>query len=96
MEPAAGRVLGPGQLDLVIVPGVAFDRDGNRVGYGGGFYDRLLPRLRPGVPAVGLAFGLQVVARVVSGGTDRRVHAIVTEDEVLRTGSGAGAASGRS
>jgi len=96
MEPAAGRVLGPDELDLVVVPGVAFDRDGNRVGYGGGFYDRLLPRLRPGVPAVGLAFGLQVVDRVPSGGTDRRVHAIVTEAEVHRSGSRDGRGSGRS
>lgn len=96
MEPAAGRMLGPDELDLVVVPGVAFDRDGNRVGYGGGFYDRLLPRLRPGIPAVGIAFGLQVVDRVPSGGTDRRVSVIVTEGEVLRPGSRDGRASGRS
>lgn len=96
MEPTAGRALGPDQLDLVVVPGVAFDRDGNRVGYGGGFYDRLLPRLRPGVPAVGVAFGLQVVGRVPSGGTDRVVDTIVTEDEVFRPRSRPGSTAGRS
>ncbi len=51
-------------------------------------YDRLLSRLRPGVPAVAIAFEMQVVDRVPSGGTDRRVEAIVTEDEVIRTGPG--------
>jgi 5-formyltetrahydrofolate cyclo-ligase len=86
MEPSDGRTLRSDELDLIVVPGVAFDREGNRVGYGGGFYDRLLSRLRPGVPSVGIAFGLQVVDRVPSGGTDRRVHAIVTEAEVLRPG----------
>jgi 5-formyltetrahydrofolate cyclo-ligase len=96
MEPAAGRVLGPDEPDLVVVPGVAFDRDGNRVGYGAGFYDRLLPRLRAGVPAVGIAFAPQVVDRVPSGGTDRRVHAIVTEDEVIRPGPRAATTTGRS
>lgn len=96
MEPSAGKTLRSDELDLIVVPGVAFDREGNRVGYGGGFYDRLLAHLRPGVPSVGIAFGLQVVDRVPSGGTDRRVHAIVTEAEVLRPASRDGRGSGRS
>ncbi len=87
MEPPFGRVLAADELDLVVVPGVAFDRDGNRIGYGRGFYDRLVPRLRPGVPAVAIGFGIQVVDHVPSGRSDRRVDAIVTEDEVFRTGS---------
>lgn len=84
MEPAGGRVLDPSELDLVIVPGVAFDRSGNRVGYGAGYYDRFLRRTRPGVPAVAIAFSAQVVPEVPTGGTDRRVDAIVTEAEVIR------------
>jgi 5-formyltetrahydrofolate cyclo-ligase len=84
LEPAAGSPVPPAELDLVIVPGVAFDRGGGRVGYGGGFYDRLLPRLRPGVPAIAVAFSIQVVEVVPWGGTDRRVDAIITEDEVIR------------
>jgi 5-formyltetrahydrofolate cyclo-ligase len=90
MEPPFGRILGADELDLVVVPGVAFDREGDRIGYGRGYYDRLLGRLGPSVPAVAVAFGMQVVERVPSGGTDRRVDAIVTEDEVLRTGPGPG------
>ena len=83
-EPVGGRVLDPTELDVVVVPGVAFDRSGRRVGYGGGFYDRLLPTLRPGVPAIAVAFSPQVVADVPAGGMDRRVDAIITEREVIR------------
>jgi 5-formyltetrahydrofolate cyclo-ligase len=83
-EPVAGRVLDVTELDLVIVPGVAFDGAGRRIGYGGGFYDRLLPRLRARVPAVAVAFSIQLVPEVPAGGMDRRVDAIVTEREVIR------------
>lgn len=83
MEPAGGRLLDPSEIDLVIVPGVAFDRSGNRVGYGAGYYDRFLARTRPGVPAVAIAFALQIVSEVPAGRTDRRVDAIVTETEVI-------------
>ena len=85
MEPPLGRVLGADELDLVVVPGVAFDRGGNRIGYGRGFYDRLLSGRRRDVPAVAIAFGIQVVDAVPIGGADRRIDAIVTEDKVIRT-----------
>jgi 5-formyltetrahydrofolate cyclo-ligase len=84
MEPAEGRVLDPAEVDLVVVPGVAFDRSCNRVGYGAGYYDRFLRLTRPGVPAVAIAFASQIVSIVPTGGTDRRVDAIVTEAEVIR------------
>ena len=85
-EPAEGRVLDPSELDLVVVPGVAFDRSGNRVGYGAGYYDRFLRRTRGRVPALAIAFAVQVVSEVPTGRTDRRVDAIVTETEVIRCG----------
>ena len=84
MEPADGRVLDPSEVDLVIVPGVAFDRSGNRLGFGAGYYDRFLPRTAEGTPAVAIAFALQVVPEVPTGAMDRRVDAIVTEAEVIR------------
>lgn len=87
MEPTAAGVVEPREVDLVVVPGVAFDRRGARVGYGGGFYDRFLSRTRAGVPAVAIAFALQLVPAVPEGGIDRRVDAIVTEDEVIRCGA---------
>jgi len=81
--PAEAPLVPPAAVDLAVVPGVAFDRRGARLGYGGGFYDRLLPQLRPGVPAFGLAFGLQVVAAVPVGPNDVTLAGIITEDGVL-------------
>lgn len=83
-EPSTGRVLDANELDLVVVPGVAFDRSCNRVGYGGGFYDRLLGGTRDDAAALAIAFALQVVHEVPSGPIDRRVDAVVTELEVIR------------
>jgi len=85
MEPTGAEVVEPVDIDVVIVPGVAFDRSGHRVGYGGGFYDRFLPRTRPGVPGVAVAFADQIVDEPVPRGAfDLPVDAIVTEDEVIR------------
>jgi 5-formyltetrahydrofolate cyclo-ligase len=83
MEPAGVEVVPAEQVDVVIVPGVAFDRGGGRVGYGGGFYDRLFSRTAS-VPAVAVAFAVQLVDEVPRGPIDRRVDVIVTEDEVIR------------
>jgi 5-formyltetrahydrofolate cyclo-ligase len=83
VEPIDGNGLEPASLDVVGVPGVAFDRFGGRVGYGGGYYDRFLR----GLPAfrIGLAFGLQVIEdRLPAGAFDLPVHAIVTEEETIR------------
>jgi 5-formyltetrahydrofolate cyclo-ligase len=84
-EPRPGclRPLPPDQVDLVLVPGVAFDPEGNRLGYGGGFYDRFLPLLRPGTPTVAPAFELQVVERVETGVYDIPVDLVVTEERVI-------------
>jgi 5-formyltetrahydrofolate cyclo-ligase len=84
MEPSDAEVVDPAGVDAVIVPGVAFDRTGRRLGYGGGFFDRFLPRTRSGTPAVAIAFAVQMVEGVPAGHGDRRVDAIVTEDEVIR------------
>jgi 5-formyltetrahydrofolate cyclo-ligase len=83
-EPVDGQVLEDRELDLIVVPGVAFDRSCRRVGYGGGFYDRLLARTDEGAAAVAIAFSMQVVDEVPSGPLDRTVDAIVTEDDVIR------------
>jgi 5-formyltetrahydrofolate cyclo-ligase len=83
LEPIGPNGLEPASLDVVGVPGVAFDRLGGRVGYGGGYYDRFLR----GLPAfrVGIAFGLQVIEGPLPAGRfDLAVQAIVTEDETIR------------
>jgi 5-formyltetrahydrofolate cyclo-ligase len=66
-------------IDFVLVPGVAFDLDGRRLGYGGGYYDRLLPLLAARAARVAGAFDIQIVERVPAASHDVRVDAIVTE-----------------
>jgi 5-formyltetrahydrofolate cyclo-ligase len=70
-------------IDWVLVPGVAFDTGGYRIGYGGGYYDRLLPLLRRDAHRVAGAFELQVVDRVPTAPHDLTVDAIVTEQRTL-------------
>jgi len=85
MEPRAEclRPMAPEAVDLVVVPGVAFDAAGNRLGYGGGFYDRFLPLLRPDAHTVAPAFEVQVVELVETGTFDVPVAFVVTEDRVI-------------
>jgi 5-formyltetrahydrofolate cyclo-ligase len=88
-EPAAGAILAPETLDLVVTPGVAFDRFGHRIGYGGGFYDRFLRRTRRSTPRVAIAFDLQVLPRELPvGNFDLGVDVIVTETETIRSAPG--------
>ena len=71
-------------VTLVIMPGAAFDPKGNRLGYGGGYYDRLLSRLRRRIPLVALAYEEQLLDSVPAGPHDIRVHMIVTDKRVIR------------
>ncbi|HEX6207725.1 MAG TPA: 5-formyltetrahydrofolate cyclo-ligase [Actinomycetota bacterium] len=73
----------PAGIDVVIAPGLAFDRRGNRLGYGGGAYDRFLARVRPEALVVGVAFAEQVVEEVPAGPSDVPVHLMVTDREVI-------------
>jgi 5-formyltetrahydrofolate cyclo-ligase len=78
-EPRPDRpVIAPDAIDAVVVPGVAFDAAGGRLGYGGGYYDRLLPRLRAGVRRIAGAFDVQVVPNVPRGTHDLAVDCVVT------------------
>jgi len=67
-----------------VIPGLAFDRRGNRLGHGFGYYDRFLGGLPPGVPRVGLACACQLVTEVPVDAWDVPVHALVTEEGVIR------------
>ncbi len=81
--PAEGEWLEP---DLIVVPLLAFDDAGRRLGYGGGFYDRTLAARRAAGPvlAIGLAHAAQQVPEVPCDGLDARLDAVVTEAGVLR------------
>ena len=71
------------RIDWVLVPGIAFDPAGNRLGYGGGYYDRLLPRLARGVPRIAGAFEAQVVMAVPTAPHDIGVDCIATESRTV-------------
>ncbi len=84
-EPEGGRVVDLEEIDVVATPGVAFDRSCGRVGYGGGFYDRFLPRTA--ALRAAMAFGAQVAEDRLPGASfDLPVHVIVTESETIRCG----------
>ena len=83
-EPLAHcEAVDPTSVDWVLVPGVTFDRAGRRLGYGGGYYDRLLPLLPRRVARVAGAFELQLVEQVPAAQHDVAVDAIVTESRVV-------------
>ncbi len=74
------------EVELVIVPGVIFDERGFRVGYGGGYYDRLLVQLGEDVLRMGLAFEIQLLERLSPEVHDQPVHTIITEERTLYIG----------
>jgi 5-formyltetrahydrofolate cyclo-ligase len=76
----------PERLDFVAVPGVAFDARGGRLGYGRGCYDRVLPRLRPGVPAVGVGYDFQLVPAVPIEAHDAILTAVAIERALVFPG----------
>lgn len=89
-RPEALRPVAPELLDLVLVPGVAFDRSGNRLGYGAGYYDRFLATLRPGARTIALAFAEQIVTDVYPQAHDRPVDMVITDQEIIEPGKDEG------
>jgi 5-formyltetrahydrofolate cyclo-ligase len=83
LEPAPDApVLDPAAVDLVVVPGVAFDREGNRLGLGRGYYDRFLAGVA--APKAALLYASQLVERVPAGPRDVPMDLLVTDAGVLR------------
>jgi 5-formyltetrahydrofolate cyclo-ligase len=81
-EPVAGEELRP---DVLLVPLLAFDRAGRRLGYGGGYYDRTLAAL-PGAKAIGIAYAGQEMPEVPAGPQDFRLPLIATEAGIIVCG----------
>lgn len=83
-----GPAVDPDRVDVAVVPGVAFDPHGGRLGRGGGHYDRLLPRLPERAVVLGVCFACQVVPRVPMQRHDVPVDVVVTERAVYRPACG--------
>ena len=78
LEPVKIKKIDEKIVDLIIVPGIVFDRKGDRIGYGKGYYDRLLTRF-PHVKKIGLAFSLQIVDSIPTEEHDIKVDRVITE-----------------
>ncbi len=91
LEPGVAQPLvAPHEVDLFLVPGLAFDPSGTRLGYGKGFYDRLLPLARPGAALVGITIDALVLPELPRLAHDVRVGYLATESglrETLRVSS---------
>ena len=72
-------------IDIVVIPGTGFDIKGNRLGYGGGYYDRLLSKTEKKIPKVALAFEEQILDVVPSEPHDIKMDIIITDERVIRT-----------
>lgn len=83
-EPAGGEPWPLGEIDFVVAPALAYDGRGNRLGRGGGFYDRFLAQTEMKGLACGLAFAEQLVEELPVQPNDYPVEVLVTDEEVLR------------
>lgn len=85
LEPINDEIVDKEELDLIVVPGVAFDREGGRIGYGGGYYDKYFSRNNKTVTNIALAYDCQMVNKVPVEEHDVKVDCIITEKEVIYT-----------
>jgi 5-formyltetrahydrofolate cyclo-ligase len=82
-EPVRRVAVDPAEVDVVIAPGLAFDRDGYRLGYGGGHYDRYLSRMGGRALRIGIGFAGQLLERVPREPVDERLDLVVTDAMVV-------------
>jgi len=81
--PAQATEAAPGELDVVVVPALAVDPRGHRVGYGAGYYDRTLPRFAPPAASIAVAFDFQLVPEAPDTPADVAVAWIVTDERQM-------------
>lgn len=81
------RIAQPADLDWIALPGLGFDRQGQRLGYGQGFYDRLLATVPATTTLAGLAYECQLFAFIPSQPHDVPLDLLITPSEVIRTGA---------
>ncbi len=87
--PRDGAPVSPEILDLIVVPGLAFDSAGHRLGRGGGIYDRFLSRVARRTAVIAIAYDAQVVEHVPSSRHDVPVQFVVTDRRIITSGSAA-------
>lgn len=79
------RLFSPENIDLIIVPGIAFDLSGNRIGRGFGYYDNFLIKVRSSTKIIALAFEIQIVEKIITKKNDIPVHKIITEKRIINS-----------
>ena len=81
LEPVLGRskIVEPEDIDMIILPGLAFDTKGGRVGYGGGFYDRFLSRVSFEIPKIALAYSAQIFDSIPMDKHDILIDGVITD-----------------
>lgn len=84
LEPSGRRLVALAELDVLVIPGVGFDLTGHRLGYGKGYYDRVLAGCCPALERIGFAYEFQVVEQLPAAGHDCRLTQLVTEQRLLR------------
>ncbi|MCE5194494.1 MAG: 5-formyltetrahydrofolate cyclo-ligase [Nitrospiraceae bacterium] len=77
------RLIEAGDIDLFIVPGAAFDINGYRIGYGGGYYDKLLSKAKKDCSFIALGFEEQIIANIPFEIHDIKMHKIVTDNRFI-------------
>ena len=83
LEPSADMPVADRVPDMILVPGVAFDRRGHRLGYGRGFYDRYLHQCPAGVCKVGFSYSFQLCHTIPDDDHDQLLDALVTDTEII-------------
>lgn len=85
LEPDADRckTVPVDRVDIAIIPGIAFDEKGGRIGIGNGYYDRLIPKLAATTRKVALAFEAQIIQQVPMQAHDKHVDIIITEKRII-------------
>lgn len=83
LEPVTGYYLSVAEIDVFLVPGVGFDRAGNRLGWGKGYYDKLLEKTS--APKIGLAYACQIVSRLPVEKYDIPMDTVITEKETIES-----------
>jgi len=86
-EPAleVRKVVSPSCIDFVIAPGLAFDVYGNRIGYGGGYYDKLFKEISRDVLRIGIGYDFQILDLIPHSKSDESVQFVITEFKTLKS-----------